>query len=120
MVIIPCYRERNGALLLLMDHGQIQGGGSLGSGIPLLGTHKLHEEGKKTKVCALECNTFLVGNSYPDPPFQNPVSAPVDIDYVKLANLSIGICFAYFCNCIIYRELFCIGCTILLIDNIIK
>ena len=55
------------------------GGGSWGSGPPppppFGGPPNFKKREKTLRACAQKCRV-LVLNSYPDPPFRNPVSAP--------------------------------------------
>ena len=58
------------------QQGRIQGGGSWGSGPPLLGTPKLHKEGKNAARVRAKRH-ILVLNSYPDPPLSEILYPPL-------------------------------------------
>ena len=71
-----------------MTRGRSRGWGFLGVGgpggqdPPFWGTPKLHKEGKKTLSMYERKSRALLLNSYPDPPFRNPVSAPDDMQII--------------------------------------
>ena len=97
--------------------GRIQeggGGGPGGQDPPFWGTPKLHKEGKKR--CTRKRH-ILVLNSYPDPPFQDPVSAPA-VFYLKLEIRHLK--YQYNSVDVEMPSLSCIECAVYLFSCIVQ